>query len=101
MLVSSMSYSCGYWVHADNLEDAQRDKLDLICRKLELKPGERLLDIGCGWGGLARLAAERYGVEVVGITVSREHPLIARYPSRLCAEFLLPPPPVCWPGCIP
>jgi len=72
MLDSSMSYSCGYWANADNLEDAQRDKLDLICRKLELKPGERMLEIGCGWGGLARFAAEHYGVEVVGITVSRE-----------------------------
>lgn len=72
MLDSSMSYSCGYWAKADNLEDAQRDKLDLICRKLELKPGERLLEIGCGWGGLACYAAEHYGVEVVGITVSRE-----------------------------
>ena len=78
MLDSSMSYSCGYWAHADNLEDAQRDKLDLICRKLELKPGERLLEIGCGWGGLARFAAERYGVEVVGITVSREQLKLAQ-----------------------
>jgi cyclopropane-fatty-acyl-phospholipid synthase len=79
MLDSSMSYSCGYWAHADNLEDAQRDKLDLICRKLELKPGERLLEIGCGWGGLARFAAERYGVAVVGITVSREQLKLAQH----------------------
>jgi cyclopropane-fatty-acyl-phospholipid synthase len=78
MLDSSMSYSCGYWAHADNLEDAQRDKLDLICRKLELKPGERLLEIGSGWGGLARFAAERYGAEVVGITVSREQLKLAQ-----------------------
>lgn len=72
MLDPTMSYSCGYWHDAANLEEAQQKKLDMICRKLELKPGERLLEIGCGWGGLARFAAERYGVEVVGITVSRE-----------------------------
>jgi cyclopropane-fatty-acyl-phospholipid synthase len=72
MLDSSMSYSCAYWAHADNLEQAQYDKLDMICRKLELKPGERLLEIGCGWGGLARHAATHYGVEVLGVTISVE-----------------------------
>jgi cyclopropane-fatty-acyl-phospholipid synthase len=72
MLDKRMSYTCGYWHHADNLEDAQRDKLDLVCRKLALEPGMRILDIGCGWGSFARYAAENYGVEVVGITVSRE-----------------------------
>ncbi len=72
MLDTRMNYSCGYWEYADNLEDVQRHKLDLICRKLQLKPGERLLEIGCGWGGLMRCAAERYGVEVVGLTVSKE-----------------------------
>jgi len=71
MLDSSMSYSCAYWPHADNLEQAQQDKLDLICRKLELKPGEHLLEIGCGWGGLAHYAATHYGVRVTGVTVSR------------------------------
>ena len=78
MLDSNMSYSCAYWKDADDLEAAQRAKLDLICRKLELQPGERLLDIGCGWGGLARHAAEHYGVEVLGITVSREQQKLAR-----------------------
>jgi cyclopropane-fatty-acyl-phospholipid synthase len=78
MLDSTMSYSCGYWGEADNLEQAQRHKLDLICRKLELKPGESLLDIGCGWGGLDRYAAEHYGVEVTGITVSREQQVLAQ-----------------------
>lgn len=71
MLDSSMSYSCGYWAKANSLEEAQRDKLDLICRKLELKPGEHVLEIGCGWGGLARHAARHYGVRVTGITVSK------------------------------
>ncbi len=72
MLDTRMVYSCAYWADADSLETAQEHKLDLICRKLQLAPGQTLLDIGCGWGGLARFAAERYGVNVVGITVSRE-----------------------------
>ena len=72
MLDPTLSYSCGYWHNAAGLRDAQQKKLDLICRKLELKPGERVLEIGCGWGGLARYAAEHFGVEVVGITVSKE-----------------------------
>jgi cyclopropane-fatty-acyl-phospholipid synthase len=78
MLDPTMSYSCGYWQDAQTLEQAQRAKLDLICRKLQLAPGERLLDIGCGWGGLAEHAARNYGVEVFGITISREQLELAR-----------------------
>lgn len=78
MLDPSMSYSCGYWKEATNLTQAQFDKLDLICRKLELKPGERLLEIGSGWGSLAHFAAKHYGVEVVGITVSKEQMQLAQ-----------------------
>ncbi len=78
MLDPTMSYSCAYWHDAAGLRDAQLKKLDMICRKLELKPGERMLEIGCGWGGLARYAAENYGVEVVGITVSKEQQKLAR-----------------------
>ena len=78
MLDSRMIYSCGYWEHASNLEEAQQHKLDMICRKLQLQPGERLLEIGCGWGGLARYAAENYGVEVVGVTISREQQKLAQ-----------------------
>ena len=78
MLDPTMSYSCGYWHDAVGLRDAQQKKLDMICRKLELKPGERLLEIGCGWGGLARFAAEHYGVEVVGVTISREQQKLAQ-----------------------
>ncbi len=72
MLDKRMIYTCGYWRNADTLDAAQEHKLDLVCRKLELKPGMRVLDIGCGWGGAAKFAAERYGVEVVGITISAE-----------------------------
>jgi cyclopropane-fatty-acyl-phospholipid synthase len=82
MLDPTMSYSCAYWSDAANLADAQRHKLELICRKLELRPGERLLDVGCGWGGLAHHAATHHGVEVVGITVSRQQLEFAR---RRCA----------------
>jgi cyclopropane-fatty-acyl-phospholipid synthase len=68
-----MAYTCAYWRGgAQTLEEAQRAKLDLICRKLTLEPGMRVLDIGCGWGGFARFAAERYGVAVTGITLSRD-----------------------------
>jgi cyclopropane-fatty-acyl-phospholipid synthase len=70
MLGPSMAYSCGYWRHATNLDDAQEAKLHLVCKKLELKPGDRLLDVGCGWGALARVASQHYGAEVVAITIS-------------------------------
>lgn len=72
MLDELMIYSCAYWPESDTLDDAQRAKLDLICRKLHLKPGMKVLDIGCGWGGTARFAAERYGVSVTGVTISEE-----------------------------
>jgi cyclopropane-fatty-acyl-phospholipid synthase len=78
MLDPTMSYSCAYWAQAADLDQAQHDKLDLICRKLELQPGEKLLEIGCGWGGLAHHAASHYGVEVLGVTVSREQQQLAR-----------------------
>jgi cyclopropane-fatty-acyl-phospholipid synthase len=70
MLGSSMVYSCGYWRSAETLDDAQRAKLELVCAKLQLERGQRLLDVGCGYGELAHHAAEHHGVEVVGITVS-------------------------------
>jgi len=70
MLDPSMNYSCGYWKGAQTLAEAQWNKMELVCRKLMLKPGMRLLDIGCGWGGLAQHAARNYGVKVVGITLS-------------------------------
>lgn len=72
MLDSRMTYTCGYWKAATNLEDAQEAKLDLVCRKLELEPGMKVLDIGCGWGSFMAYAAEHYGVECVGATISAE-----------------------------
>lgn len=74
-----MVYSCAYFpTGTESLDAAQEAKLDLICRKLRLTPGERLLDIGCGWGGLAIYAAKRYGVRVVGITLSERQATLAR-----------------------
>lgn len=78
MLDPNMQYSCGYWKNADTLAQAQEDKLDLICRKLELKPGMTLLDIGCGWGGLAAYAATHFGVAVTGVTISVEQQKLAQ-----------------------
>jgi cyclopropane-fatty-acyl-phospholipid synthase len=78
MLGRRMVYSCGYWAHATDLDAAQDAKLDLCCRKLGLQPGMRLLDIGCGWGEMLRFAARRYGIEGVGVTVSREQAAFAR-----------------------
>ncbi|MCU7893329.1 MAG: cyclopropane fatty acyl phospholipid synthase [Candidatus Thiodiazotropha sp. (ex Ustalcina ferruginea)] len=78
MLDSGMSYSCGYWEYADDLERAQRQKLEMICRKLQLKPGERLLEIGCGWGSLMHYAAKHHGVKVVGVTISKAQQKLAQ-----------------------
>ena len=77
MLDTRMVYTCAYWKDANNLDDAQEAKLDLICRKIGLKKGDRVLDIGCGWGSFAKYAAEKYGAEVVGVTVSKEQAALA------------------------
>ena len=75
----SMTYSCAYFQGgAQTLEDAQRDKLDLVCRKLALKEGERLLDVGCGWGSFAMHAARHYGVKVLGVTLSEQQVKLGR-----------------------
>jgi cyclopropane-fatty-acyl-phospholipid synthase len=78
MLGRSMAYSCGYWKNAATLDEAQDAKLDLICRKLGLRPGMRLLDIGCGWGSLMVRAATHYGAKCVGITISKEQAAFIR-----------------------
>ncbi|MET9296038.1 class I SAM-dependent methyltransferase [Streptomyces sp. NPDC003077] len=90
ILGPSMVYSCAYWpkpaTGPEGLADAQREKLDLICRKLRLRPGARLLDVGCGWGALLRHAVEHYGVRAVGVTLAREQAGYARH--RLAAAGL-------------
>ncbi|GGP37822.1 SAM-dependent methyltransferase [Streptomyces melanogenes] len=87
VLGPSMVYSCAYWERPDaTLEEAQRDKLELICRKLGLKEGGRLLDVGCGWGSLALHAARHHGAHVVGITLSAEQAAYAR--KRIAEEGL-------------
>jgi cyclopropane-fatty-acyl-phospholipid synthase len=82
MLDSRMNYTCGYWKNAKNLDEAQLHKLELTCQKLLLKPGMRMLDIGCGFGALAKYAAENYGVKVVGVTISKEQ---RDYAQQNCA----------------
>lgn len=87
MLGKRLVYSCGYWTAPDGsvrqgLDQAQEAKLDLVCRKLRLQPGMRVLDVGCGWGEALKFAAERYGVSGVGITISQQQ---ADYARRLCA----------------
>lgn len=88
MLDPELNYSCGYWKNLGNIDNAwkiprnlataQEAKLELICRKLYLKKGLRVLDIGCGWGSFARHAAIQYGVAVVGLTVSKQQAILAR-----------------------
>lgn len=87
VLGPSMVYSCAYWESPDStLEAAQGDKLELVCRKLALTPGQRLLDVGCGWGSMAIHAAREHGVSVVGITLSQEQAAYAR--KRVADEGL-------------
>jgi len=78
MLDPYMQYSCGYWKEAANLRQAQEAKLKMLCEKLQLQPGMKLLDIGCGWGGLAEYAAEHYNVHVTGVTISEEQQKMAQ-----------------------
>ncbi|MDO8548181.1 MAG: cyclopropane fatty acyl phospholipid synthase [bacterium] len=85
MLGRTMTYTCGYWSPSDasgptarDLDEAQEHKLDLVCRKLNFKAGQTVLDIGCGWGSFAKFAAEKYGVKMIGITISKEQAELAR-----------------------
>ncbi|RKQ97248.1 cyclopropane-fatty-acyl-phospholipid synthase [Kushneria sinocarnis] len=90
MLDDTMCYSCGYWKEATTLHEAQVAKLDLAARKLDLSPGMKVLDIGCGWGSFAEHAARHYGVEVTGITISKEQAELARQRCEgLPVEILL------------
>jgi len=72
MLDKRLTYTCGYWKDAQNLDEAQEAKLDLVCKKIGLKEGQRVLDIGCGWGSFTGFAGEKYGAKAVGVTVSKE-----------------------------
>lgn len=78
MLDKNMVYTCGYWRHAKDLDQAQQDKLKLVCDKINLQPGQKILDIGCGWGSFAQFAAKHYGAKVVGITISKEQAMLAQ-----------------------
>ncbi len=82
MLDKNMQYTCAYWIGAKNLDEAQENKLHLICRKLYLQPGMKVLELGCGFGGLSRFMAKEYGCEVVSYNISREQLKFAR---ELCA----------------
>jgi cyclopropane-fatty-acyl-phospholipid synthase len=84
MLDTEMNYSCGYWQNAATLEEAQQAKLELTCRKLQLAPGMRVLDIGCGFGAFAKYAAKNYKVDVVGITISEQQ---ARWARTNCRDY--------------
>jgi cyclopropane-fatty-acyl-phospholipid synthase len=92
MLGPTMAYTCAYWTeNTSTLEQAQEAKLEMVCRKLGLKPGMTLLDIGCGWGSLLRYAAEHYGVRGTGITVSSKQMELARqrclgFPVRILLQ---------------
>jgi len=78
MLGDTMQYTCAYWKQAQTLDEAQLNKLDLICKKLHLQKGEKVLELGCGWGGFAKFAAENYGVEVDAYNISKEQVEFAR-----------------------
>lgn len=90
MLDKRLVYTCAYWKDATTLDEAQEAKLDLVCRKIGLKAGQHVLDIGCGWGSFAKFAAEKYGARVTGVTVSKEQVALGRDLCKgLPVEFLL------------
>jgi cyclopropane-fatty-acyl-phospholipid synthase len=90
MLDRRMNYTCAYWKDARNLDEAQEAKLDLICRKMELKKGMKILELGCGFGSFAKYAAGKYGVSVTGINVSKEQLAFAESSSQgLPVKFIL------------
>ncbi len=84
MLGKTLAYSCGYWKNATTLDQAQLAKFDLICKKIGLKKGDSILDIGCGWGTFLKFAAEKYGAKGLGVTVSREQ---ARLAKEVCKNL--------------
>jgi len=90
MLDPEMTYTCAYWKGAKTLEEAQRNKLDMVCRKIGLRKGMHVLDIGCGWGSFAEYAARKYGAKVTGITLSEEQiPTAKKMNKGLPVKILL------------
>lgn len=81
MLDKRLNYTCAYWRNAENLDDAQEAKLELVCRKIGIHPGMRILELGCGWGSFAKYAAEKHGASVLGVTVSKEQVILG---MQLC-----------------
>src|SRR5271169_3577762 len=84
MLDRRLAYTCGYWNNANSLDEAQEAKLDLVCRKINLRAGQKVLDIGSGWGCFIKYASERYAAETEGITVSREQKALA---DEMCCSI--------------
>ncbi len=84
MLDKRLTYTCGYWKNAKSLDEAQEAKLDLTCKKIGLKKGDHVLDVGCGWGSFLKFAAENYGAHGTGITVAKEQVTLAR---ELCKNL--------------
>ena len=78
MLGETMAYTCGYWKDAQTLDEAQIAKYDLICKKVNLQKGEKVLELGCGWGGFAKYAVENYGVEITAVNISSEQMKFAK-----------------------
>lgn len=84
MLGKTLAYTCAYWKNADNLDQAQLDKFDLVCRKVNLTKGDKVLELGCGWGTLSHFMASRYGCEVVAVNISTEQ---VRYAKEICKDL--------------
>jgi cyclopropane-fatty-acyl-phospholipid synthase len=84
MLGETMAYTCGYWKHAETLDQSQYAKFDLVCRKINLKAGENVLELGCGWGSFAKFASENYGCKVTGVNISSEQ---VAYATRHCSHL--------------
>lgn len=86
MLDKRMNYTCAYWKEANNLDDAQEAKLELVCQKIGIHPGMKILELGCGWGSFAKYAAEKHGASVVGVNISKQQVKLGR---ELCHGLLV------------
>lgn len=81
MLGETMAYTCGYWKDTKTLDDAQNSKYNLVCKKVNLKSGDKVLELGCGWGGFARYAAKNYGCQLVSVNIAAEQ---MKYAAEIC-----------------